>query len=536
MSLTKVSYSMITGAPANILDFGADNTGATDCSAAIVAAYTAASEIYFPAGTYRISTNVTIPYSKVIGMAGGSKFTVDSTKTLKIEGQLNAPINEHIFRGVGDVTGVAQVYPEQFGATGDGTTDDTFAFNRAVTCVRESANSVGGKAKIIVGAKVYAFGSTWVIYQSANVPIWVEGAGTLIGGSRLTRTSAFTGTLVSIEGSADPIQRIIDFGFTGLTLIANTLNAGVGLELNMMNLNVIIGLQESLIENVHISGFKFGILISKTRLINFNRVSVWNNDVLATTVGNANWCVQIKDTSGAETPNFFSGDMTWTNCQFVQNPASTFSIGVALEVTQSGNSMAGIRFLNCIFYNARTQFELGTRTGTSLGDIWITACQFDNCPGIGIDIATTGTSNITDIHITDNYFTAVGANCVRMRAANANSVNSIVITDNWSAGVGNAAVDMEKCAAVNISNNIWTGVSWPIGNVVNVTDSNSINIIGNNCGQGGPALAGGFTNLVKLAGTGNYYVVQGNNSAGLATGVIVANTTGAANTSISGNI
>jgi hypothetical protein len=123
-----------------------------------------------------------------------------------------------------------------------------------------------------------------------------------------------------------------------------------------------------------------------------------------------------------------------------------------------------------------------------------------------------------------------------MVSANANSINSITITDNWSAGVGNAAVDMEKCAAVNVSNNIWTGVGWAIGGVVNVTNSNSINIIGNNAGQGGPALAGGFTNFVILSGTGNFYVVQGNNSAGLATGALVANTTGAANTSITGNI
>ena len=35
MSLTKVSYSLITGAPANVLDFGADPTGTTDAGPAI---------------------------------------------------------------------------------------------------------------------------------------------------------------------------------------------------------------------------------------------------------------------------------------------------------------------------------------------------------------------------------------------------------------------------------------------------------------------------------------------------------------------
>lgn len=56
MALTKVSYSMITGAPVNVLDFGADNTGATNCSTQVAAAYayaiTNGGELYFPPGTY----------------------------------------------------------------------------------------------------------------------------------------------------------------------------------------------------------------------------------------------------------------------------------------------------------------------------------------------------------------------------------------------------------------------------------------------------------------------------------------------------
>ena len=38
MSLTKVSYSMIEGAPVNVLDFGADPTGVVDSLPAFQAA------------------------------------------------------------------------------------------------------------------------------------------------------------------------------------------------------------------------------------------------------------------------------------------------------------------------------------------------------------------------------------------------------------------------------------------------------------------------------------------------------------------
>lgn len=60
MSLTKVSYAMITGTPANVLDFGADPTGDTDSTAAIQAAIAASLNVYFPEGTYLISSTLVI--------------------------------------------------------------------------------------------------------------------------------------------------------------------------------------------------------------------------------------------------------------------------------------------------------------------------------------------------------------------------------------------------------------------------------------------------------------------------------------------
>jgi len=42
MSLTKASYSMVSGAPLNVLDFGATGDGTTNDTAAIQLAITAA--------------------------------------------------------------------------------------------------------------------------------------------------------------------------------------------------------------------------------------------------------------------------------------------------------------------------------------------------------------------------------------------------------------------------------------------------------------------------------------------------------------
>lgn len=65
MSLTKVNYSMIYGAPFNVLSYGADPTGTDDSAAAIQAAVTAAGvaggAVYLPAGTYLLQSTISLP-------------------------------------------------------------------------------------------------------------------------------------------------------------------------------------------------------------------------------------------------------------------------------------------------------------------------------------------------------------------------------------------------------------------------------------------------------------------------------------------
>lgn len=54
MSLTQVTYAMISNAAANVRDYGAVGDGIADDTTAIRAAMTAANTVYFPAGTYLI--------------------------------------------------------------------------------------------------------------------------------------------------------------------------------------------------------------------------------------------------------------------------------------------------------------------------------------------------------------------------------------------------------------------------------------------------------------------------------------------------
>lgn len=86
MALTKVTYSMIQGAVANVLDFGAIGNGVANDAAAIqLALNSGAANVYFPAGTYKIQATagvgVTVPASIVLFGDGMESTIIKSVPT-----------------------------------------------------------------------------------------------------------------------------------------------------------------------------------------------------------------------------------------------------------------------------------------------------------------------------------------------------------------------------------------------------------------------------------------------------------------------
>lgn len=83
MTLTKVTYSMIQGAPKSALDYGADNTGSADSTSALQALFNAGGVVMLPAGDYKITAPVTINsgvtgvlwYGRVISTYAGAQDT-----------------------------------------------------------------------------------------------------------------------------------------------------------------------------------------------------------------------------------------------------------------------------------------------------------------------------------------------------------------------------------------------------------------------------------------------------------------------------
>jgi len=67
MALTKARNIMIKNSAANVVDYGADNTGASDSSSAIQAAIdSGANRIFIPEGTYSLNSLITVNTDKII--------------------------------------------------------------------------------------------------------------------------------------------------------------------------------------------------------------------------------------------------------------------------------------------------------------------------------------------------------------------------------------------------------------------------------------------------------------------------------------
>ena len=90
--------------------------------------------IRIPRGTHEILYDMTIPENICLKFDKGASLKVADTKTLTINGAIEAGLWQ-IFGGEGTVTGAPQipyVYPEWFGAVGDGITDDVAAVQAAI--------------------------------------------------------------------------------------------------------------------------------------------------------------------------------------------------------------------------------------------------------------------------------------------------------------------------------------------------------------------------------------------------------------------
>jgi hypothetical protein len=147
---------------ADVKAFGAKGDGSTDDSGAITMAINSgAGIVLFPVGTYMVSNNVTFPSSVAVQFVDGALLSPSSNVVITINGPIIAADAQHIFAGTGSVAVepimLTHVSCRWWGATGDGSTDDTAAIQAAITAL---ASAKGGTLYFPVG--------TYKITQTLN--------------------------------------------------------------------------------------------------------------------------------------------------------------------------------------------------------------------------------------------------------------------------------------------------------------------------------------------------------------------------------
>lgn len=95
MALTKATYSMIDGAAANVLDYGADPTGVADCASAFQAAINTGRAVYVPTGTYLIRSSLQLP--SVLTIYGDGLTSLVNFKPLSNDVLFDGPVSDGNF-------------------------------------------------------------------------------------------------------------------------------------------------------------------------------------------------------------------------------------------------------------------------------------------------------------------------------------------------------------------------------------------------------------------------------------------------------
>jgi len=205
---------------------------------------------------------------------GGS---IGNTAAFTINGSFSAALSK-VFSGTGSVTfgavTIKEVYPQWWGAKGDGVTDDSLAVQNAFNCAFPSGQSLH------FPSGTYLI-NTQVIWSTYGHDVRIFGAGDRTTIIKSTNTAingimAFQGPSPELDGAPNRLERttIEDMGFLGT-------GSGIGSATGLL----IYGAQNTRLSNVTVSGFVVGIQFHNTDLVIIENSHVNFCSVGITTLG-----------------------------------------------------------------------------------------------------------------------------------------------------------------------------------------------------------------------------------------------------------
>lgn len=340
MTLTKVSYSMINGAPVNVLDYGADSTGANDSTAAMQAAHATGKLVYYPAGTYNFTT-ITMVSGGICG-DGPSQTKLVSTETgtadaITYTGYLTSFDDIPLFTNF-ELKGQAPTKISGCGIVFSPNTDETSYIhfeNVAIRSFPTCVNFVRASLWKIIGCEFLSYTVAGVKIANANDP----DSGDSVISSSIFNTPNTTGI------------GIIQYSSGGLKIVGNKFLGGL------------IGY------SMQLTGSTSNLLISCNSFENMTGTDI---DLSQATVGTAFIHVVI------------------TGNEFSVGPYAilTDASGFLSEVSIVGNviNMGSVGSNPCISFNDVTNFIIGENTFRGNDGLSSSAITLDSCTNGKIDL------------------------------------------------------------------------------------------------------------------------------------------------------
>lgn len=349
----------------NVKAFGAKGDGVTDDTSKISSAITDASAtggiVFLPPGTY-LTGNQTVPYNVTLWFANGAILSINSGSIVTINGPIDAGVQQ-IFTGSGTVSGNIQVdfvYPQWFGAKGDGVTNDASA-------VQKSINT---------GKPVYLAQGTFFLGSTG-----LTGVKSLFGAGKSLTSITYNGaTTTGLSVTSDKwVIRDLTITHTGTATSGAIINIDAG--------------NYGILENVMIANGATAVSIANSQSVKIRGIELWGFTTRGLYFNTANNDIFVSDTFiNGQTPVGAAGTGTGILLQNKAEAITFDSVEVILcsypLYTDATSYVAGSRPAFCRFSNCYFDSCTNGANVSKVVEFKFTQCLFANRPGNGCLVDT----------------------------------------------------------------------------------------------------------------------------------------------------
>jgi hypothetical protein len=345
-----------------VKDFGAVGNGVTDDTAAFTAAIAASpTGVAVPAGSYKIIGTVTgnfYSFGTVTIVTG----TVTSLQNITAyKASATGAVARTLYNKLSDIISV-----KDFGAVGNGVTDDTAAIQATINAAASLSN----------GGTVFLPSGTYVVSATLVIPVTVNcialAGDNSKSNSRLLRAVSFVaGDLIYANSNTGGANAALVIKDLMIYQGASYQTSGYAIHLNARGL--------VLIDNVNIIDGFGGVLISSTAItvsenITLNDVTYIQTSNYALTYGSSDAGINIK---GHPVAILISN--CGCSCQNITT-ANALKYGLFIDGAD------GIQISNC-FFNGITGIGIApSPNSTPLDDIFFSNCIIDTCRTYGVHL------------------------------------------------------------------------------------------------------------------------------------------------------